>query len=60
MSEERNYSRRAFLRTGAGAGVALVVAVHLPLTDAPIPSRSQLDVMAVRIGRAIQETAGAA
>ncbi len=34
MSEQRSYSRRAFLRTGAGAGVALVVAIHLPLTDA--------------------------
>ncbi len=34
--------------------------LHLPLADAPIPSRSQLDVMAVRIGRAIQETASAA
>ncbi len=31
--------------------------LHLPLADAPIPSRSQLDVMAVRIGRAIQEEA---
>src|SRR5512142_2122816 len=34
MSEQRSYSRRAFLRTGAGAGAALVVAIHLPLTDA--------------------------
>jgi histidine triad (HIT) family protein len=31
--------------------------LHLPLPDAPIPSRSALDVMAVRIGRAIQMTA---
>jgi len=31
--------------------------LHLPLADAPIPSRSALDVMAVHIGRAIQETA---
>lgn len=31
---ERAFSRRAFLRTGAGAGVALVVAVQLPLSDA--------------------------
>lgn len=34
--------------------------LHLPLPDAPIPSRSALDVMAVRIGRAIQETEGRA
>ena len=31
--------------------------LHLPLADAPIPSRSALDVMAVRIGRAIQQDA---
>lgn len=31
--------------------------LHLPLPDAPIPSRSALDVMAVRIGRAIQQEA---
>jgi histidine triad (HIT) family protein len=30
-------------------------ALQLPQADAPIPSRSQLDVMAARIGRAIQE-----
>jgi histidine triad (HIT) family protein len=30
-------------------------ALQLPLPDAPIPSRSALDVMAARIGRAIQE-----
>jgi isoquinoline 1-oxidoreductase beta subunit len=30
---ERTFSRRDFLLTGAGAGVALVVAVNLPLTD---------------------------
>lgn len=29
--------------------------LQLPLEDAPIPSRSALDVMAARIGRAIQE-----
>ncbi len=29
--------------------------LHLPLADAPIPSRSALDVMAARIGRAIQQ-----
>src|SRR5512141_1246656 len=37
MSEERtgrSFSRRAFLRTGAEAGVVLVVAIHLPLNDA--------------------------
>ncbi len=34
--------------------------LHLPLADAPIPSRSQLDVMAVRIGRAIQQEVGTA
>jgi len=33
--------------------------LHLPLADAPIPSRSALDVMAVRIGRAIQQKAPA-
>ncbi len=33
MSEQRSYSRRAFLRTGAGASVALVVAINLPLAD---------------------------
>lgn len=31
--------------------------LQLPIQDAPIPSRSELDVMAVRIGRAIQEEA---
>jgi histidine triad (HIT) family protein len=31
--------------------------LHLPLADAPIPSRSALDVMAVRIGKAIQNVA---
>jgi histidine triad (HIT) family protein len=30
-------------------------ALQLPAADAPIPSRSELDVMAARIGRAIQE-----
>ncbi len=34
--------------------------LHLPLADAPIPSRSALDVMAVRIGRAIQQELPAA
>ncbi len=29
--------------------------LHLPLADAPIPSRSALDVMAARIGRACQQ-----
>ena len=29
--------------------------LHLPKEDAPVPSRSQLDVMAARIGRACQE-----
>lgn len=29
--------------------------LHLPLADAPIPSRSALDVMAARIGKAIQQ-----
>lgn len=32
--------------------------LQLPKKDTPIPSRSQLDVMATRIGRAIQETNG--
>jgi histidine triad (HIT) family protein len=35
-------------------------ALQLPLPDAPIPSRSALDVMAARIGRAIQEANHAA
>ena len=30
---------------------------NLPLPDTPIPSRSALDVMAARVGRAIQEEA---
>ncbi|MFW6201750.1 MAG: HIT family protein, partial [Gemmatimonadota bacterium] len=30
-------------------------ALQLPMEDAPIPSRSELDIMAARIGRAIQE-----
>ncbi|HLU24127.1 MAG TPA: HIT domain-containing protein [Longimicrobiales bacterium] len=30
-------------------------ALQLPMPDAPIPSRSELDVMAARISRAIQE-----
>lgn len=30
-------------------------ALQLPMEDAPIPSRSQLDIMAARIGRAIQD-----
>lgn len=30
-------------------------ALQLPMADAPIPSRSQLDIMAARISRAIQE-----
>lgn len=30
---------------------------NLPLPDTPIPSRSALDVMAARVGRAIQEVA---
>lgn len=29
--------------------------LQLPKADAPVPSRSQLDVMAARIGRAVQE-----
>lgn len=29
--------------------------LQLPKPDAPVPSRSQLDVMAARIGRAVQE-----
>ncbi len=32
-------------------------ALQLPATNAPIPSRSELDVMAARIGRAIQSAA---
>lgn len=31
-------------------------ALQLPMPDAPIPSRSALDVTAARVGRAIQET----
>ncbi|CAN5829780.1 hypothetical protein BH23GEM9_BH23GEM9_37120 [soil metagenome] len=31
-------------------------ALQLPLPDAPIPSRSELDITAARVGRAIQET----
>jgi histidine triad (HIT) family protein len=34
--------------------------LHLPIPDKPIPSRSELDVMAARIGRAVQETTEAA
>lgn len=30
-------------------------ALQLPMEDAPIPSRSELDIMAARIGRAIQD-----
>ncbi|MBI4543597.1 MAG: HIT domain-containing protein [Gemmatimonadetes bacterium] len=33
-------------------------ALQLPMADTPIPSRSELDVMAARIGRAIQEANG--
>ncbi len=29
--------------------------LHLPLPDAPIPSRSELDVMAARVGKAVQD-----
>jgi histidine triad (HIT) family protein len=32
--------------------------LQLPKPDAPVPSRSELDVMAARIGRAVQETGG--
>ena len=31
-------------------------ALQLPMPDAPIPSRHELDVTAARVGRAIQET----
>jgi histidine triad (HIT) family protein len=31
-------------------------ALQLPLPDAPIPSRAELDITAARVGRAIQET----
>jgi histidine triad (HIT) family protein len=31
-------------------------ALQLPMADAPIPSRSDLDITAARVGRAIQET----
>lgn len=37
-----------------------VFPLHLPLADAPIPSRSELDITAARIGRAIQESMAAA
>jgi histidine triad (HIT) family protein len=33
--------------------------LHLPLADAAIPSRSELDITAARIGRAIQEAVSA-
>lgn len=32
--------------------------LQLPKQDAPVPSRSQLDVMATRIGRAVQSSEG--
>jgi histidine triad (HIT) family protein len=32
-------------------------ALQLPLPDAPIPSRSELDITAARVGRGIQEAA---
>ena len=35
-------------------------ALQLPLPDAPIPSRSELDITAARVGRAIQEAVVAA
>ena len=31
-------------------------ALQLPVDDAPVPMRSELDIMAARIGRAIQDT----
>lgn len=31
-------------------------ALQLPMADAPIPSRADLDITAARVGRAIQET----
>jgi histidine triad (HIT) family protein len=34
--------------------------LHLPLADAPIPSRNELDITAARIGRAIQQSMTAA
>jgi len=34
--------------------------LQLPKPGAPVPSRSELDVMAVRIGRAIQDAVGTA
>jgi histidine triad (HIT) family protein len=35
-------------------------ALQLPMPDAPIPSRSELDITAARVGRGIQETEGVA
>ena len=35
-------------------------ALQLPMADAPIPSRSDLDITAARVGRAIQEVAAVA